>query len=161
MERWSAGAQQIPSYTLTVTSLSPIWFYCTSLSTSSSFVLLSKFKFGLTLTTVNVDGIGAQGQHCQAGMVGAINAPQTGNTFDAFAANAKSATKVTAPVALAPSGVGANQLGSISSVPVAIPTAVVASGSVSGSPALTAGGDPPTSYSTAVRLLLDFKGTTS
>jgi hypothetical protein len=88
-------------------------------------------------------------------MVGAINAPQTGNTFDAFAANAKSATKVTAPVALAPSGVGASQLGSISSVPVAsaISTAgVVASASVSGSPALTAGGNPPpTAYSTAVR----------
>ncbi|KAF2732397.1 hypothetical protein EJ04DRAFT_525325 [Polyplosphaeria fusca] len=45
-----------------VTSTSPIWFYCTT------------------------------GKHCQQGMVGAINAPTSGNTIEAFAEAAKNTT---------------------------------------------------------------------
>ncbi|KAG0647551.1 putative GPI-anchored cupredoxin [Hyphodiscus hymeniophilus] len=56
-------------FTITVNDTKPIWFYC-----------------GQTT-----------GNHCQAGMVGAINAPASGNTFDKFAALAKNATTSTSP----------------------------------------------------------------
>ncbi|KAF2195992.1 Cupredoxin [Delitschia confertaspora ATCC 74209] len=50
----------------------PIWFYCT------------------------------QGKHCQNGMVGAINAPATGNTIEKFAAAAKAAANNVEPTSKAP-----------------------------------------------------------
>ncbi|ORY10486.1 Cupredoxin [Clohesyomyces aquaticus] len=52
----------------------PIWFYCT------------------------------QGKHCQSGMVGAINAPATGNTVDKFVTAAKAATVMTPPSSVAGTG---------------------------------------------------------
>ncbi|KAJ7079790.1 hypothetical protein B0H15DRAFT_496283 [Mycena belliarum] len=49
------GAAQIPQWSFTVNNASaPLWFYC------------------------------AQVGHCSAGMVFSVNAPTTGNTFDAF-----------------------------------------------------------------------------
>jgi len=85
---------EIPEFNVTITNDSkPLWFYCKQLSKSP---------------------------HCIAGMVGAINAPVTGNTFAAFqtAARASSGTpgqavghlvgigaSASAPVGPLPSGV--------------------------------------------------------
>ncbi|RDL34460.1 uncharacterized protein BP5553_07588 [Venustampulla echinocandica] len=75
------------TFTITVENSKPIWFYC-----------------GQT-----------KGNHCQSGMLGAINAPATGNTLAAFTQLAKNATTSTSP----PSGpvggvlnVGSNSSGS-------------------------------------------------
>lgn len=58
----SASASTMPLFTMMVNSTTPIWFYC------------------------------SQGEHCQKGMVGAINAPTTGaKTVAAFAALAAKA----------------------------------------------------------------------
>jgi len=54
-----ASDTDLTKITLRVNSTSPIWAYC------------------------------SQATHCQSGMVFAINAPETGNTFDKFVANAK------------------------------------------------------------------------
>ena len=52
-----------PTWNLTITNTSaPIWFFCKQL---------------------------APQPHCDVGMVGSINAPSTGNTFDAFQAAAR------------------------------------------------------------------------
>jgi plastocyanin len=62
-----------PVTSFTVTDDKPKWFYC------------------------------AQGNHCSAGMVFAINPPREGNTFEAFLANAKnSAVQSSAPAVSAP-----------------------------------------------------------
>lgn len=62
------GATSQPTYTVPVKSEKPLWFYC------------------------------SQGKHCQAGMVGAINAATTGNkTIEAFAALAAAAPENLAP----------------------------------------------------------------
>ncbi|USP80265.1 uncharacterized protein yc1106_07539 [Curvularia clavata] len=59
---------QVMTYTIRVTDTKPIWYYC------------------------------SQGKHCQAGMVGAINAPQSGNkTMQAFTALAAQATENLSP----------------------------------------------------------------
>ncbi len=50
-------------FQITIPDRKPIWFYCGQVN----------------------------GNHCQAGMVGSINAPLSGNTLDAFIANAKAA----------------------------------------------------------------------
>ncbi|KAI8984874.1 hypothetical protein BD414DRAFT_489561 [Trametes punicea] len=61
-----------PTWNLTITDdTKPIWFYCSQ-------------------TT------GAK-EHCLAGMVGSINAPQTGNTFQSFLALATAASSVVQP----------------------------------------------------------------
>lgn len=57
------------TFTITVTDTKPIWFYCSQ----------------------------TKGAHCQAGMVGAINAPATGNTLDAFILLASTASNSTFP----------------------------------------------------------------
>ncbi|KAK3985194.1 hypothetical protein QBC44DRAFT_251076 [Cladorrhinum sp. PSN332] len=44
------------------------------------------------------------GNHCQSGMVQAINAPSTGNTFEAFAEKAKTAPTSTSPLDGLPNG---------------------------------------------------------
>jgi hypothetical protein len=51
-------ATTFPTYTVRVNDTTPVWVYC------------------------------AQSSHCSSGMVFAINAPATGNTFDAFKAKA-------------------------------------------------------------------------
>jgi len=58
------------TFTITVTDTKPIWFYCSQ----------------------------TKGAHCQAGMVGAINAPATGNTLDAFILLASNASTSTFPL---------------------------------------------------------------
>jgi hypothetical protein len=65
------------TFTITVNDAKPIWFYCSQ--------------------TV--------GTHCQKGMVGAINAPATGNTLDAFILLASNATQSTFPPGGAVGGV--------------------------------------------------------
>lgn len=72
------------TFTITVQNSNPIWFYCSQ--------------------TV--------GSHCQKGMVGAINAPATGNTLDAFIRIATNATQSTAP----PGGVAGGVLKSGSGI---------------------------------------------
>ncbi|KAH7419610.1 Cupredoxin [Cadophora sp. MPI-SDFR-AT-0126] len=63
----TANSPSGSTFTITVKDTKPIWLYC------------------------------GQGNHCQTGMVAAINAPQTGNTFEAFALLAKNATASTSP----------------------------------------------------------------
>ncbi|KAI0342532.1 Cupredoxin [Trametopsis cervina] len=60
-----------PTFRVTVNDTKPIWFYCRQ-------------------------GENTAASHCKQGMVGAINAPPSGNTFDAFKAKAVSSTP-TAP----------------------------------------------------------------
>jgi len=55
----AANATTFPTYTITINETSPLWFFC------------------------------AQEPHCEKGMVGAVNAPTTGNnTYAAFLAKA-------------------------------------------------------------------------
>ena len=62
------GAASVPTYTVMVNDTKPIWFYC------------------------------SKANHCQTGMVGAINAPATGNkTIEAFIALAAAAGQNLAP----------------------------------------------------------------
>ncbi|XMA20847.1 hypothetical protein WAI453_013638 [Rhynchosporium graminicola] len=64
------------TFTITVKDKKPIWLYC------------------------------GQGKHCQTGMIAAINAPASGNTFEAFSLLAKNATASTSPsVAAAVGGI--------------------------------------------------------
>ncbi|KAH9210749.1 Cupredoxin [Leptodontidium sp. 2 PMI_412] len=63
----TANSPSGSTFTITVKDTKPIWLYC------------------------------GQGNHCQTGMVAAINAPSTGNTFEAFALLAKNATASTSP----------------------------------------------------------------
>lgn len=74
------------TFTVTVTDSKPIWFYCSQ-------------------TT---------GNHCQAGMVGAINAPTTGNTLEAFIELAAQADTSTAPEGGAVGGVLSNNNATLS-----------------------------------------------
>ncbi|TVY89662.1 putative GPI-anchored cupredoxin [Lachnellula willkommii] len=57
------------TFTITVKDTKPVWIYCSQ----------------------------TEGNHCQAGMVAAINAPKTGNTLAAFTLLAKNATTSTFP----------------------------------------------------------------
>ncbi|KAI1280038.1 hypothetical protein F5Y07DRAFT_387258 [Xylaria sp. FL0933] len=58
-------------FTITVNDTKPLWFYCPQ----------------------------TNGNHCQNGMVHAINAPDTGNTFDAYKAKAQTAATPSTPPA--------------------------------------------------------------
>ncbi|KAI1307797.1 hypothetical protein F5Y03DRAFT_116543 [Xylaria venustula] len=58
-------------FTITVNNTKPLWFYCPQ----------------------------TNGNHCQSGMVHAINAPDTGNTFDAYKAKAQTASTPSTPPA--------------------------------------------------------------
>ncbi|KAI8932626.1 hypothetical protein NX059_010124 [Plenodomus lindquistii] len=75
----AAAAGQALTYTIRVKDEKPVWFYC------------------------------SQGMHCQAGMVGAINAPASGNkTVEAFTALAANAPENLTPGAAAGSGSAGN-----------------------------------------------------
>ncbi|KAJ8109834.1 hypothetical protein ONZ43_g6028 [Nemania bipapillata] len=64
-------------FTITINDTKPLWFYCPQ----------------------------TNGNHCQSGMVHAINAPDTGNTFDAYKAKAQgAATPSTPPAGTLPVG---------------------------------------------------------
>ncbi|KAJ5062000.1 Cupredoxin [Bipolaris maydis] len=70
-----AATNQVLTYTIRVTDAKPIWFYC------------------------------SQAKHCQSGMVGAINAPTSGNkTIQAFTALAAQASENLSPGEPAGSG---------------------------------------------------------
>ncbi|KAG4431676.1 hypothetical protein IFR05_012842 [Cadophora sp. M221] len=71
----TANSPSGSTFTITVKDTKPIWLYC------------------------------GQGNHCQTGMVAAINAPATGNTFEAFALLAKNATASTSPPGGAAGGI--------------------------------------------------------
>ncbi|KAI1079097.1 hypothetical protein F5B20DRAFT_544942 [Whalleya microplaca] len=65
------------TFTITINDTKPLWFYCPQ----------------------------TNGNHCQNGMVHAINAPPSGNTFDAYKAKAQQATTPSTPsVSTQPSG---------------------------------------------------------
>ncbi|TKA75712.1 hypothetical protein B0A49_03910 [Cryomyces minteri] len=93
----AAGSNTMPKFTIMVPDTEPIYYYC------------------------------SQGEHCQAGMVGAINAPTTGNTTAAFAAAAKQA-----PANVSPKGPNANSTLAVGSSSAAAST-TAASGSSTGS----------------------------
>lgn len=64
------GSPSATTFTITINDSTPIWFYCSQ----------------------------PNGNHCQAGMVGSINAPSTGpENLDAFILLAKNATTSTSP----------------------------------------------------------------
>ncbi|KAH9888172.1 hypothetical protein F4778DRAFT_797131 [Xylariomycetidae sp. FL2044] len=65
----SADVEAPTTFTITVNDTKPLWFYCPQ----------------------------QNGNHCQAGMVSAINAPATGNTFDAYKSKAKQAATPSTP----------------------------------------------------------------
>ncbi|GAA6037180.1 hypothetical protein JCM8097_008774 [Rhodosporidiobolus ruineniae] len=91
-----ANSGTAPAWTLEVTSLDPIWFYC------------------------------AQARHCESGMVGAINAATSGNkTYEQFKAAAMMADQSGAAGASAvATGVGAAATGGLTSLSgSAIPSA--------------------------------------
>ncbi|KAK0099503.1 hypothetical protein ONS95_000234 [Cadophora gregata] len=90
----TANSPSGSTFTITVKDTKPIWLYC------------------------------GQGNHCQTGMVAAINAPDTGNTFEAFALLAKSASASTSPPGGAVGGIlkladgtGSSSSSSVSSSP--------------------------------------------
>ncbi|KAH9869938.1 hypothetical protein J1614_006859 [Plenodomus biglobosus] len=75
----AAATNQLLTYTVPVKDDKPVWFYCT------------------------------QGQHCQAGMVGAINAPESGNkTVASFTALAATAPENLTPGSASGSGSSSN-----------------------------------------------------
>ncbi|KAK4704377.1 hypothetical protein P7C70_g1835, partial [Phenoliferia sp. Uapishka_3] len=86
----TTDATMSPEYSITIQSTDPIWYFC------------------------------SQAAHCQAGMVGSINAPTTGNTYAAFktAAGMASNDAVALPASYVSSGSGAVAVGTPSNVPV-------------------------------------------
>jgi hypothetical protein len=116
--------KNVLTYTIRVTNKAPMWYYC------------------------------SQGQHCQAGMVGAINAPVSGErTVQSYAAGAKLATANLSPGqkpgagsaspsgSLVPSaGAGGNGAGAppsgAASAPTGTSTASPAQNSVNAAPGL-------------------------
>ncbi|KAI8632445.1 hypothetical protein F5Y19DRAFT_364192 [Xylariaceae sp. FL1651] len=73
----SPDAAAPTDFTITINDTKPLWFYCPQ----------------------------SNGNHCQNGMVHAINAPDTGNTFDAYKAKAQqAAAPSTPPVGTLPVG---------------------------------------------------------
>ncbi|KAI5479604.1 hypothetical protein MNV49_003341 [Pseudohyphozyma bogoriensis] len=115
----AANATKAPAWTLEVTVSTPIWFYC------------------------------AQANHCESGMVGAINAPATGNkTFAAFMANAVGGNSSTTTsgsaggASVASSGIGATATGALSSVDAASATSAAdsAASSAAATSSTTTGG---------------------
>jgi plastocyanin len=107
-----SGASMMPTWTIMINDTTPIWLYC------------------------------AQGNHCQSGMVAAINAVNsTGKTVDAFAQAAANASSNVAPsggavAATNTTGSGAPASGS------AAPVASDGSTPSSGSPQSTDGAPP-------------------
>ncbi|KAK0200355.1 hypothetical protein DFS33DRAFT_1480207 [Desarmillaria ectypa] len=110
------GVSPAPQWNLTVTNAStPIWFYCKQLVPSP---------------------------HCKVGMIGAINAPMSGNaTFDAFLSSAKAFSGSPGQEVGALVGQGA----SASAIPGPIPSGASLFGSPAASATATATGARPSS----------------
>ncbi|KAJ3515566.1 hypothetical protein NLJ89_g1679 [Agrocybe chaxingu] len=64
---FDSGLTEASIFTIDITDTQPIWFHC------------------------------KMATHCPSGMVGSINAPSTGNTFDAFMTAARDSTSPTEP----------------------------------------------------------------
>jgi len=114
----SPALSATPEWNLTVTDDSkPIWFFCKQLNPSPG--------------------------HCEMGMVGAINAPTTGNTFASFQTNAKNFGKTSGQAQGGLVGIGASASAGIGPVPspaiayTGAPASAGSGGSSSGSPAAT------------------------
>jgi len=113
-----------PEWNLTITDDSkPIWFFCKQTNPSPG--------------------------HCEMGMVGAINAPTTGNTFSGFQTNAKNFGKVSGQGQGGLIGIGASASAGIGPIPsgaIAYTGVPLASGSAaSGAPASASSGAPAAS----------------
>jgi len=106
------------TYSVIVTEGAPIWFYC-----------------------------GIPG-HCQAGMVGSINPPATGNTYDNFVTNAKGAAGQTTTAAsiqgVTATGVGASPT-SVSGSAASTSTGSASSSAAPSASTTSAGSAPPSS----------------
>ncbi|KAG9226595.1 hypothetical protein CCMSSC00406_0006180 [Pleurotus cornucopiae] len=103
------NTSETPEWTLTVTDDSrPIWFYCKQLIPSP---------------------------HCGAGMVGAINAPSTGNTLANFVSAARAFSGA--------SGQGQGGLSGVGATASAAPSPIAGGASLVGAP--TSGAPAPTS----------------
>ncbi|KAM0756347.1 Cupredoxin [Meredithblackwellia eburnea MCA 4105] len=121
----AANATENPAWTLQVTVATPIWFYC------------------------------KQGNHCQSGMVGSINAAVTGNkTFADFKALAMTQTTTgSGASSVVSSGVGAVATGSLTSVPASEASAAASSTSSSSSSSTTKAGAASTVKRSTAALL--------
>lgn len=83
------NATDFPTFTVPVNDTKPVWVFC------------------------------AQANHCSSGMVFAVNAPSSGNTFDAFRANAMGSTSSSVP----PNNVGPSSTGAGTPAPTTSNTA--------------------------------------
>ncbi|MCJ1361962.1 hypothetical protein MMC16_001063 [Acarospora aff. strigata] len=120
----AAGASEMPVYTIMVNDTKPIWFYC------------------------------SQGQHCQAGMVGVINAPAANEsrTVTSFQALAKQASVNLSPGDQAANDVASSVSSATSSISIASQSAGAASPSnVNVSPS-TNGNSTATTSSTPLQV---------
>lgn len=120
------------TFTILVNDTKPIWLYCGQ----------------------------PTGNHCQSGMVAAINAPTTGNTLAAFALLAKNATTSTSPPGSAPlggilkvAGAGSNSSSTVKTVTTTV-TATIATLVTSGGStySTTYASTYGTTYTTALAL---------
>jgi hypothetical protein len=118
-----AGLGSTPTFNLTITDDSkPIWFYCKQLFPAP---------------------------HCIAGMVGAINAPATGNTFAAFQKSAEAFSGTPGQSQGALVGVGASASAGIVGIPSGATAFPVTATGASGSPSGTASGGAPAGSATS------------
>jgi hypothetical protein len=112
-----AGLGPAPTFNLTITDdTKPIWFYCKQLLPAP---------------------------HCIAGMVGAINAPTTGNTFAGFQKNAQSFTGTPDQSQGPLVGVGASASAGIVGIPSGATAFPITATGAGGSPSGTAAGSAP------------------
>jgi len=120
----AANATQVPAWTLEVTVLTPIWFYC------------------------------RQANHCQSGMVGAINAIATGNK--SFADFQALALQQPAPTSSAAVTGGSSGLGAVATGGLSTDTAVATSttSSSQGAATITKAGAASSFRTPGVALLL-------
>jgi len=111
------GLGSTPTFNLTITDdTKPIWFYCKQLLPSP---------------------------HCIAGMVGAINAPATGNTFATFQKSAEAFSGQPGQSQGALVGVGASASAGIVGIPSGAMAFPVTSTGAGSSPSGTASGSAP------------------
>jgi len=124
-----SALSETPEFNLTVTNdAKPIWFFCKQTNPAPG--------------------------HCEVGMVGAINAPSTGNTFSAFQTNAKAFNKTSGQGQGGLVGIGASASAGVGPVPspgiayTGVPLAssgassAASSGGAAATPTSPAGGTP-------------------
>ncbi|KAF5328092.1 hypothetical protein D9619_013607 [Psilocybe cf. subviscida] len=118
-----AGLGPAPIFNLTITDdTKPIWFYCKQLLPAP---------------------------HCNVGMVGAVNAPTTGNTFDAYQKNALAFKGTPGQSQGALVGVGASASAGIVGIPSGATAFPITASGAGSSPTGTAGGSAPAGSATS------------